>query len=138
MHRCTASLIGLVLIIGACSDGEPSASTSTETTTGVVITHPPPATPGGGLRITNPCDEAVVVEYRLAPVGGEGTPPSVIKTVRAGTTADMGGDGFAEETALRELLIAAPELGWTARERAREDGSSVSVSIDPESCPGAK
>jgi hypothetical protein len=138
MHRCTVSLIGLVLIVGACSDGEPSAGTSAETTTAVVITHPPPGSPGGGLRITNPCDEAVVVEVRLAAVGEEATTPKVIKTVQAGRTASMGGYGFAEETGPRELLIAAPELGWTAREPAREDGSAARVSIDPESCPGAE
>lgn len=42
---------------------------------------------------------------------------------------------FAIDRGPRELLIIAPELGWTVRKPAREDGGVVEASIDAETCP---
>ena len=111
---------------------------SPTTTTGEIlteITHPHLGSgdwSGVSVTVENPCDTAIRVELRLASPEGEEQDPANIATVRPGRTAKLMA-GWAKDTGPRDIVVTAPELGWSHREAAE---GTVVVSIDPAACPG--
>ena len=156
--RCVALLVGIALSLAACGEVEQTSSSGVDTELGsgggqTVVERVASSTtavtrgsmggrkrlpfdsPSGSVRITNPCDTAIEVRYRLTPRGKGGIPPNVIATIEPGESETPASYGYAADTGARDVMVFAPKLGWRDRKRARQDGGVVKFTIDPAFCP---
>ena len=130
-------------LVGGCSSNTGSPVSPETDTTGVsvvsppYITFPPPGSPGGAVRVSNPCQVPVTVELRLAHPGEEARDPASVAAVKPGRSVTLR-YGFAEGTGPRDVVVTAPDLGWAERRVASEDGTVISVPVDPGACPGSQ
>lgn len=144
-HRIAVSgwmLVVLAVTAAACGGSSADTSTTT-TTTGLdfadLPTFPPPGSPGGTVVVENPCSVAVSVEVRVvdagSPVPLPGEPPAaVLATIRPGRRYEVG-YYYGETSGPRDIVVTAPEIDWTHRQPAVEDGSEVRVQIAASACP---
>ena len=132
----------MLCLAGGCSSDTGSLVTFETDSTGVWvvsppnITFPPPGSPGGAVRVSNPCEVPVTVELRLGHPGEEAQDPAAIRTVKPGRSVTLR-YVLAEGTGPWDVVVTAPDLGWAERRVASEDHTVILVPVDPGVCPGS-